>query len=83
MRSLLLKHASCLKGEIALLGDKSIAHRSIIISAISTGKTIIENFPTNKDCLYTVEVFKKLGVKIKQEHLKRPDRQTRLAVFGR
>ena len=53
-----------MRGEIFLPGDKSIAHRSIIISAISHGITKIENFPANKDCLSTIRAFKKLGVRI-------------------
>jgi 3-phosphoshikimate 1-carboxyvinyltransferase len=53
-----------LKGKISLLGDKSIAHRSIIISSICRGKTQIENFPSNEDCLCTLGAFKKLGIKI-------------------
>ena len=66
MRFFPVKHASCVKGEILLLGDKSIACRSIIISAISRGKTTVENFPPNKDCLYTIKTFKNLGIKITQ-----------------
>ncbi len=64
MRPFVARPFSRLKGEISLPGDKSIAHRSIIISAISRGLTKIENFPANKDCLSTIKAFKKLGVKI-------------------
>ena len=66
MRFFSVKHASCVKGEILLLGDKSIACRSIIISAISCGKTTVKNFPPNKDCLYIIKTFKNLGIKITQ-----------------
>ena len=66
MRFFPVKHAACVKGKIFLLGDKSIACRSIIISAISCGKTTVENFPPNKDCLYTIKTFKNLGIKITQ-----------------
>jgi 3-phosphoshikimate 1-carboxyvinyltransferase len=64
MRPLLVKPALCLKGKITLLGDKSIAHRAVILSAISRGRTIIKNFPNNKDCFYTLEALKRLGIKI-------------------
>ena len=64
MRSLLVKPASCLRGEVRLLGDKSIAHRAVILSAITPDKTIIKNFPNNQDCFFTIEAFKKLGIKI-------------------
>ena len=66
-----------LKGSIILPGDKSIAHRAIILSAISSGKTIINNFPANKDCQASIEVFLQLGIKIKQ------DKSGRIVVFGK
>jgi len=66
MRFFSVKRASCVKGEILLLGDKSIACRSIIISAVSCGKTRIENFPFSKDCLSTIKTFQNLGIRITQ-----------------
>jgi 3-phosphoshikimate 1-carboxyvinyltransferase len=77
MRFFPIRHASCVKGEILLLGDKSIACRSIIISAISCGKTTIENFPPNKDCLYTIKTFKNLGIRITQNQ-----KVKTITVFG-
>ncbi|MBU2258473.1 MAG: 3-phosphoshikimate 1-carboxyvinyltransferase, partial [Candidatus Omnitrophica bacterium] len=53
------------EGEIFLPGDKSITHRALFLSAISRGKTSIENYSTSEDCLTTVEVLKQLGVKFK------------------
>ncbi len=67
---------SGLRGEISLLGDKSVAHRALILSAISTGKTIIRNFPSNDDCLSTLNVFKKLGIKV-------VTKKDSLIVFGK
>ena len=54
-----------LTGKIYLPGDKSIAHRALILSAIAPSDTRIRNFPFNKDCLATVNSLKKLGIKIK------------------
>lgn len=64
MKTFLVRPAACAKGEIYLLGDKSIAHRAVILSAISLGKTVIVNFPVNVDCFSTINILKKLGVKI-------------------
>lgn len=64
MRSFLIKSVAHLEGEISLLGDKSIAHRAVILSAVSSGQTKIKNFPSNKDCLLTKEAFRSLGIKI-------------------
>src|SRR3989338_6893642 len=74
--------ASSLKGEISLLGDKSIAHRALIIASLAQGKTSIENFPASKDCLYTKSALKKLGVRIIQNKCIQKG-SYRLLVFGR
>lgn len=53
-------------GEIKVPGDKSISHRSVIISAISRGSVCIENFLFSEDCIKTIEVVEKIGVKIEK-----------------
>lgn len=78
MRNFLVKAASRVKGEIVLLGDKSIAHRSIIISAITPGKTVISNFPFSEDCISTLKVFRALGIKITAD-----SRKNTITVFGK
>jgi 3-phosphoshikimate 1-carboxyvinyltransferase len=65
-----------LNGEVCLPGDKSIAHRAIILGALSQGNTRIENFPFNKDCCFTVQAFQKLGIKIKTN-------KNNVIVFGK
>lgn len=64
MKTFLVRPAACAKGKIYLLGDKSIAHRAVILGAMSLDKTVIENFPVNVDCLSTINTLRKLGVKI-------------------
>ncbi|MCM8795604.1 MAG: 3-phosphoshikimate 1-carboxyvinyltransferase [Candidatus Omnitrophica bacterium] len=76
MRAFVVRPTSCLKGELKLPGDKSIAHRAVILSAISFGKTILENFPLSEDCLSTITVLKKLGIKINIKGI-------RVSVFGK
>ncbi|MDD5770906.1 MAG: 3-phosphoshikimate 1-carboxyvinyltransferase [Candidatus Omnitrophica bacterium] len=51
-------------GRIILDGDKSIAHRALIIGALSFGKTTIHNFPVHDDSLATLGILESLGVKI-------------------
>jgi 3-phosphoshikimate 1-carboxyvinyltransferase len=53
-----------IKGRINLPGDKSIAHRFVILGSISSNLTNIINFPFNDDCISTINAFKRLGVKI-------------------
>jgi 3-phosphoshikimate 1-carboxyvinyltransferase len=56
-----IKH---LNGTIKLPGDKSISHRSAIISALAIGETKIENFASSADCASTLACLQKLGVKV-------------------
>jgi 3-phosphoshikimate 1-carboxyvinyltransferase len=55
-----------LNGTIKLPGDKSISHRSAIISALANGTTKIENFASSADCASTLECLRKLGVEIER-----------------
>ncbi|MFA5115112.1 MAG: 3-phosphoshikimate 1-carboxyvinyltransferase [Candidatus Omnitrophota bacterium] len=65
MKPFLVKPALTVpRSRLSLPGDKSIAHRAIILSSLASGTTIIRNFPANEDCLYTLEAFRKLGVRI-------------------
>ncbi len=66
-----------IKGSISLPGDKSIAHRFVILSSLSGNTTTINNFPFNDDCILTVRAFKSLGTKITQEPQK-----SRLKIRG-
>ncbi len=68
MRTFLVRQSCGLKGEIRPCGDKSIAHRALIISALTRGKTVISNFPANQDCLATLNALKKFGLKIKRNN---------------
>src|SRR5581483_2471752 len=56
-----------LSGSVAVPGDKSISHRSVMFGAISEGLTTVSNFLPGDDCLSTIACFRKLGVQI-EEH---------------
>jgi 3-phosphoshikimate 1-carboxyvinyltransferase len=53
-----------INGRISLPGDKSIAHRFVILSCLSRGLTVLKNFPFNDDCISTIRAFKSLGARI-------------------
>lgn len=76
MRPFVVKDKSIPVGKIILPGDKSIAHRALIISALSTGKTTIRNFPIHDDSLATLNALAALGVKILRKN-------TQILVWGR
>ena len=55
-----------LKGEIIIPADKSISHRAVMFSAIARGESVIRNFSSGADCWSTLNLFKDLGVEIKE-----------------
>ena len=57
-----------LKGRLNISGDKSISHRAVILGAMSIGQTEIHNLLESKDIMSTVNILRKLGVKIKKNY---------------
>ena len=55
-----------LTGEIAVPGDKSISHRSVMFGAIAEGDTTVTGFLLGDDCLSTVACFRQMGIEIEQ-----------------
>lgn len=55
-----------LRGELEIPGDKSISHRSIILSALSDSTVEVSNFLAGADCLSTVACMRSLGAKIER-----------------
>ncbi|MBP9674042.1 MAG: 3-phosphoshikimate 1-carboxyvinyltransferase [Bacteriovoracaceae bacterium] len=51
---------------ISLAGDKSISHRLLLLSALSSGTSVLENLNTGEDVLSTLNCLKQLGVNIEQ-----------------
>jgi len=81
MKSLSVQPTSTLQGTIALPGDKSIAHRALIIGAIAKGTTRIKNFPNSQDCLSTLGALEKLGVRLKKSL--KPNGLSEIKIFGK
>ena len=55
-----------LRGEIEIPGDKSISHRSIILSSLGDSTVEVSNFLAGEDCMSTVSCMRALGAKIEQ-----------------
>lgn len=81
MSEIHVKKSEPFNADIQVPGDKSISHRSIILSALSNGPCEISGFLPSADCWCTVEAFRSLGVPI--EVLEEgPHGPTRLRVTG-
>ena len=56
--------AGSVAGAIALPGDKSISHRSVLLGAIGEGDTVVSNFGRSADTEATVRAVRALGVPV-------------------
>ncbi len=56
-----------LSGSIRVPGDKSISHRSIILSSIADGSSTIKGFLEGEDSLNTLKAFQAMGVSIEHQ----------------
>ena len=59
-------NSKILKGKIIPASDKSISHRSLIISALAIGESKIKNLLDSDDVYCTVSALRILGVKIRK-----------------
>ncbi|MGT2749597.1 3-phosphoshikimate 1-carboxyvinyltransferase [Streptococcus orisasini] len=60
-------NAKQLKGQLKIPGDKSISHRSIIFGSLAQGVTTVRDILRGEDVLSTMQVFRDLGVDIKDK----------------
>ena len=55
--------AQGLRGTATVPGDKSIAHRALLLGALAEGMTRVENFPAGADTLSTLGAVRALGAR--------------------
>ncbi len=51
-------------GTISVPGDKSIAHRAVLLSLLSEGPISVVNFPESADCQTSLNIVRQLGVEV-------------------
>jgi len=59
--------AQAVRGELAIPGDKSISHRSIMLGALAQGTSRITNFLRGEDNFSTMKAFRAMGVQIEDD----------------
>ncbi len=67
MQSLTVQPAKAVRGEIAVPGDKSISHRSIMLGSIARGTTTVRGFLRGEDNLSTLNAFRAMGVAVEDD----------------
>jgi len=59
-----IPQASSLRGTVSLPADKSISHRSAILSALGAGRSHVYNFPNSADPQSTLDCVRGLGIEV-------------------
>jgi 3-phosphoshikimate 1-carboxyvinyltransferase len=54
-------------GHVAVPGDKSISHRSVLFGAIGEGETLVRGFGRSADTMATVDAMRTLGAEVQEE----------------
>lgn len=62
--SYIISPSQTVTGTIAIPGDKSISHRSIMLGSLATGVTHVTGFLEGEDALATLQAFRDMGVTI-------------------
>jgi 3-phosphoshikimate 1-carboxyvinyltransferase len=63
-RNLRIEPVRRLAGTIAIPGDKSLSHRSIMLAGLADTPVVVRNFLAAEDCLSTVSCMRALGVSV-------------------
>lgn len=84
MTSLAILPSGPLCGRMAVPGDKSISHRSVLLGALADGVSHVENFLTSGDCLASLDCARQLGIRIESQAPLSPGGQSaNLVIHGK
>jgi 3-phosphoshikimate 1-carboxyvinyltransferase len=64
MRNFAVRPAPRVSGIMTVPGDKSISHRSLMLSGLASGTSEVTGFLASEDCLATLNAMRALGVSI-------------------
>src|SRR5258708_13342864 len=66
MRNFAAQPALRVSGGMTVPGDKSISHRSLMLSGLAAGTSGVTGFLASEDCLATLNAMRALGVSIER-----------------
>lgn len=67
MPKLCAYQASALQGQIRIPGDKSVSHRSLMLSALAIGETRVSGMLEGEDVLATAAAMRAMGADVKRQ----------------
>jgi 3-phosphoshikimate 1-carboxyvinyltransferase len=59
--------ATSVRGEVHLPGDKSVAHRALLLALASTRRVELRNLPTGEDVAATIAAVEQLGATVERD----------------
>ena len=77
-----IKPVQQLSGTIAIPGDKSVSHRSIMLAGLADTPVLINNFLYAQDCLSTISCMRAMGVNVENVEGSRQLKVTGRGLFG-
>ena len=66
MESWVIQPCRAVRGRVRVPGDKSISHRAVILSAVSSGTSRITGFLDSEDCLSTLRAVETFGAGVER-----------------
>ncbi len=63
---MILQRADKMRGTVRVPGDKSIAHRALILGTIARGKQVVEGLPRAADVQSTISCLRSVGAFIEE-----------------
>jgi 3-phosphoshikimate 1-carboxyvinyltransferase len=63
---MMIEPVRTLNGIVDVPGDKSISHRYAILAGMASGKSVISNYSSSKDCESTLSCLKQLGAEVQR-----------------
>jgi len=67
MDQLFLPKAEAVQGDVRLVGSKSITNRALLLAAVSSGETQLENMLISDDINYMLKALEQLGVSLDKD----------------
>jgi 3-phosphoshikimate 1-carboxyvinyltransferase len=64
MDQVTVRNTGSLRGQIRVPGDKSISHRTMLLSCLADGDSEIRGFLSSADCLATLDCVRALGIDV-------------------
>jgi 3-phosphoshikimate 1-carboxyvinyltransferase len=61
-----IEPAAAVVGHVAVPGDKSISHRSVLLGGLGEGETHVQGFGRSDDTMATVRAMRALGVEVEE-----------------